>query len=388
MDNMITLVKDTINNTDIDELIEWLKTYPRLTKGNLTVELEEKWAAWLGTKYSVFVNSGSSALLLMIYALIENGTLSPRDKVVVPALSWATDLAPIIQFGLTPTLCDCNLEDLSVDLSHLEEIFIKENPKALILVSVLGFCPNMKQVQELCQKYEVVLLEDACESTGSSVDDRKLGTFGAMSTFSCYFGHHFSTIEGGFINTDDYELYSLLKMLRSHGWDRDLDENYKRKIGSAGNSFHSAYRFYVPGFNLRSTDLQAKIGLGQIDKLDSIVSRRNENYLFYKENIKNEYWMPSDVHGFVSNFAFPLIHPDRDRVIELFQERNIEIRPLICGSMGAQPMYVSRYGRLDLKNATIVDQYGCYIPNHPDLTNDERQTIVNTVNEGISSHVQ
>ena len=208
---MITLVKDTIDEKDIDRLVDWLKTYPRLTKGKVTLELERKYADWLGTEYSVFCNSGSSANLLMLSAIIEK---YKSKKVVVPSVAWATDLAPVMQLGLKPLLCDCNMQDLSVDLEHLEKIFKTESPDALLLVSVLGLVPNMGKIVELCERYGVILLEDTCESMGSEFRDKKLGTFGLMSSFSTFFGHHISTIEGGFVCTDDEELYELLVSLK------------------------------------------------------------------------------------------------------------------------------------------------------------------------------
>ena len=254
------------------------------------------------------------------------------------------------------------------------------------MVSVLGLTPQMDKIVNLCEKYNVHLLEDACESTGSKFKSKKLGNFGLMSAFSCYFGHHFSTIEGGFINTNSKFLYDLLKMLRSHGWSRDLDQQGKEYFGANdGTEFDNLYRFYVPGFNLRSTDLQAFIGLGQIDKLNKANQIRNENYLFYCNNIKNNYWMPAGQDNFISNFAFPLIHPSRDNLVKEFQQNNIEIRPLICGSMGTQPMYKKRYKPVSLKNVSIVDQYGCYIPNHPKLTEQELDTIVSIVNKHVSN---
>ena len=377
----ITLVKDTINEGDIHYLIEWLQTFPRLTKGKETEKFEQKWAQWIGTEYAVFVNSGSSAVLLMLYALIETGKVSVGDKIVVPALSWATDLSPVIQFNLHPVLCDINLQNLSVDLEHLEQIFEEEKPKALLLVSVLGLTPDMQKIQDLCEAHNVVLLEDTCESTGSQFKNRALGTFGAMSAFSCYFGHHFSTIEGGFINTNDRDLYNLLKMLRSHGWNRDLDMQAKAKLqAKTTDGFTDLYRFYVPGFNLRATDLQAYLGIKQLDRLEETVTQRNNNYLFYKTNINNDFWNVEDGGNFISNFAFPIIHPKRDLIVKALLAANVEVRPLICGSMGTQPMYTKRFGRLELPNVSVVDKYGCYIPNHPELTEDELYKIVTIVN--------
>ena len=184
---MIKLVNDTINNSDIDKLIEWLGTYPRLTKGELTPRLEEKWSKWLGVKNTVFCNSGSSANLLMLWALVEAGRINRDCKIVVPSVAWATDLAPVIQLGMTPILCDSNLQDLSVDLDHLEIIFKETKPEVLLLVSVLGLVPDMKRIVKLCKEHNVILLEDTCESMGSKFNDKKLGSFGLMSSFSTYF---------------------------------------------------------------------------------------------------------------------------------------------------------------------------------------------------------
>jgi CDP-4-dehydro-6-deoxyglucose reductase, E1 len=383
---MITLVKDTIDNKDIDNLIDWLKTYPRLTKGSVTLQLEEKWSKWLGRKYSVFCNSGSSANLLMMSVVKERLAGKSNLRVVVPSVAWATDLAPVIQLGIIPELCDCNMDDLSVDLEHLEDIFMRRMPDAFILVSVLGLVPNMDKIVELCDKYNVMLLEDTCESMGCEYKGKKLGTFGDMSSFSTYFGHHISTIEGGFVSTDDKEIYELLLSLRSHGWDRDLSEETQIKLQNEWevDSFDSMYTFYYPGYNLRSTDLQAFIGLSQIDKLDDWGKKRESNFKMYQKLIKNDYWKvnPQD-DSFISNFAYPVIHPNRDKIVKVLQENNVEVRPMICGSMGTQPFYVKKYGRLELPNVSVVDKYGFYVPNNPKLTTDEISFICNLINEEI-----
>jgi CDP-6-deoxy-D-xylo-4-hexulose-3-dehydrase len=220
---MINLVEDTIDKQDVDKLIEWLKTYPHLTKGKLTVEFESKWSEWLGVKYSTYVNSGSSANLLMYYAL----KLSKRmknNKVVVPAVSWATSVSPAIQFGMEIIICDVELDTLGLNIKHLEEIFIKYNPSALLLVQSLGFIGKMEEIQTLCKKYNVIMLEDSCETVGSTYKGIKSGNFGTMSSFSYYFGHHMSTIEGGMVCTNDKEQDDIIKKKRSHGWERDLSK--------------------------------------------------------------------------------------------------------------------------------------------------------------------
>ena len=381
---MITLVKDTIGNEDIDSLIDWLKSYPRLTKGPVTLKFENKFSKWLGRKYSVFCNSGSSANLLMLSVLKEKYDFK---KVVVPSVAWSTDLAPVMQLGLQPILCDCNMKDLSVDFHHLEKIFMEESPDVLLLVSALGLVPDMKKIIELCSKYDVLLLEDVCESLGCKYKGKNLGTFGKMSSFSTFFGHHISTIEGGIVSTDDKELYELLVSLRSHGWARDLSVESQLKLLEEWNvsEFDSLYTFYYSGFNMRSTDLQAYIGLAQIDKLDDWGRKRRNNFDLYQRLIENDYWKPDvDLNNFVSNFAYPIISPHRDKIIKKLQDNKVEIRPLICGSMGTQPFYVKKYGRLELPNVSIVDRYGFYVPNNPMLTEEEIEFICELINSEIN----
>ena len=385
---MISLANETIDKQDIDALIEWLKQYPRLTKGPLTPEYEKKWSDMTGCKYSVFVNSGSSANLLMLYSLIELGSIKKGDQVVIPAVSWSTDLAPVVQLGLQPLLCDCSLDDLSVDLNQLEQIFSLQRPRALLMVSVLGLVPDMKAISELCEKYNVLLLEDACESLGSEYDGRKIGTFGLMSSFSTYFGHHISTIEGGMICTNNRKLYNILKALRSHGWDRDLDEDVREGLRDKYNidDFHSLYRFYYFGFNVRSTDLQAFLGINQLDKLENIITERNKNYDLYNNFLKNDFWKPKQYDNrYVSNFAYPLIHPKRAEIVKTLDKAGVENRPLICGSLGNQPIWKKNYGHipLNLESAMIVDQYGMYLPNNHNLKQEEIKKICDIINEVI-----
>ena len=380
---MISLVKDTIDNKDIDRLVDWLKTYPRLTKGSVTLEFENKFSKWLGRKYSVFCNSGSSANLLVLSALLQ-GKYLKNTKIVVPSTAWSTDLAPVIQLGLKPILCDSNMKDLSVDLEHLEKIFIEESPSALLLVSVLGLVPDMENVVELCDKYNVILLEDTCEAMGCEYIGRKLGTFGLASTFSTFFGHHISTIEGGIISTDDKDFYELLVSIRSHGWDRDLSKETQVKLQKewSVSEFNALYTFYYAGFNFRSTDLQAYIGLTQIDKLDDWGKQREDNYYLYQRLINTEWKPTSYFDSLTSNFAYPVISPHRDKIVKKLQENKVEVRPMICGSMGTQPFYVKHYGRLELPNVSLIDRDGFYVPNHPKLSSDEILFISKIINEG------
>jgi CDP-6-deoxy-D-xylo-4-hexulose-3-dehydrase len=376
----IDLIQDTIDNKDIDLLIEWLKSYPKLTKGVKTIEFENKWSKWLGCKYSVFVNSGSSANLLMLYALKVLEVMK-NNKVCVPSLCWATDLAPVLQLGMEPILIDCNLENLSVDLDHLENVFKTETPSTLILVSVLGLSPDMDKIIELCEKYDVILLEDNCESQGSTYKGKKLGNFGLMSSFSTYFAHTMSTIEGGVISTNDEKIYHTLLQLRSHGWDRDLPDSKQEELRDKWNvnNFSTLYTFYIPGFNLRSTDLQAKIGIDQLDKVDPMIENRYKNFLYYKSKLENKVWFPKTIeNSYTSNFAIPVVtrsQKDKENLIKDLEENNIVCRPLISGSMGTQPFYKKLYGENKLPNCTKIDECGLYVPNHDKLTIEDIDRI-------------
>ncbi len=380
----INLVEDTITREDISSLISWLSDYPQLTKGPKTIEFEKNWSEWLGSKYAVFVNSGSSANLLMVYAL-KYLNLLKNKKVCVPSLSWATDLAPILQFDLEPILVDCNLNNLSVDLNHLEKIFKEERPSALILVSVLGLSPEMDKIVSLCEQYDVILLEDNCESQGTAYKGKKLGNFGLMSSFSTFFGHTMSTIEGGVITTNDEKIYNTLLQLRSHGWSRDLPVSEQKKLQEEWNcdDFANLYTFFIPGFNLRSTDLQAQIGINQLAKIDDIIAKRNNNFKIYQKNLNSEVWFPKETeNSYTANFAIPVLTStpeSKKTLIEELINNGIACRPLISGSMGTQPFYKKVYGELKLPNSTTVDNCGIYVPNHPNLQEQEINLICDII---------
>ena len=381
----IKLVKDTINFDDVSNLIEWLKTNPRLTKGNLTLEFEKKWSEWLGVKYSIFVNSGSSANLAGIYSLILSQKMKNK-KIVVPAVSWVTTVTPAIQLGLDPIMCDCDEDNLGLDINHLRQIIKDENPSLIILVHVLGIPNHLDEIVSLCKENDILLIEDTCESIGSMYDNKKLGTFGDLSTFSFYFGHHMSTIEGGMISTDDEDLYHILLSIRSHGWDRDLPQKKQEELREKYNinNFRALYTFYYPGFNLRATDLQAFIGLDQLKKLDMIVENRNKNFLRYKNEIKNPEWNIQEPKGsFVSNFSFPVITKNISKLVEELTNNHIECRPLICGSINEHPFWYERYGHSDLPKSKRVHEYGLYLPNNHEMTEEELNKVIKIVNKNI-----
>ena len=379
----VQLVKDTIDKHDINHLIKWLETSPRLTKGDYTTKFEKQWCLYTGVKHSVYVNSGSSANLAMAYALKVSGKLK-NNIVLAPSVSWVTTVAPFMQLGFDVKLFDCDRDTLGPDLDHLKFLIEKYNPGTIILVHVLGFPAKMVEIMGLCQIHNIVLLEDSCESVGSSYMGIKTGNFGLMSSFSFYFGHHISTIEGGMVCTNNTEFYNIIKSIRAHGWDRDLDDPFKKdlKEGYDVNEFKDLYTFYYPGFNLRSTDLQAFIGMRQMDKITHVVQQRQENYELYHSLIKNDYWKinPTE-NSWVSAFAYPIITPKIKELVQALKENEIETRPLICGSIANQPFWIKEHGKSnEFKMADDVDKLGCYLPNNHQLTEEEIRFVCEVVN--------
>jgi CDP-6-deoxy-D-xylo-4-hexulose-3-dehydrase len=381
MNNRTKLVNNTISHQEIDNLCAWLKTYPKLTKGEHTETFESKWSDWLGCKYSVFVNSGSSANLAMAYSAKLSGILK-NDIVIAPCLSWATTVSPFIQLGFDIKLCDASKNDLGLDTNMLEDLCKKYNPSILILAHILGFPNDMQDIVDICNKYGIMLLEDTCESVGSYYESKKLGTFGDMSSFSTYFGHHFSTIEGGLISTNNFKLYEILKSIRSHGWSRDLSIETQDELKSKYDidEFNNLYTFYYPGFNIRSTDLQAFLGIEQLKTLDKKNIIRYNNLLMYDKLINNNYWK-IQFSNFISNFAYPVIHPNKKMISLKLQENNIECRPLVCGNIAKQPYFYDRYGKQEYSFADIIHEYGLYVPNNPELSNEDIVKISYIINE-------
>ncbi len=367
----IPLVRNTISAKDFQALAKWLSKAPHITKGPLSEKFEFAFAAWQGRRYAHFVNSGSSANFLAINALLISGHLKVGDRVIAPAVSWTTTVAPISQLGCKPLLCDCNLDDLGVDIKHLEKLAQKPQVKAVIICHVLGIPNRMRQIKAICKKYQLILIEDCCEALGSEYAGKKVGNFGDISTFSFYFGHHMSTIEGGMICTNSKLLSNIIRSLRSHGWNRDLDEDFKLKLRRSHHidPFADQYTFYHPGYNFRNTDLGAFLGLRQLSRLPNVIKKRQQIWLRYKKLLEPAIWKPrSPQKTQVSGFAFPLLSKKRTQLAVHLQNTGIETRPLVCGSLGRQPWFVDKYGVVSLPNADIVHEQGLYVPINPELS--------------------
>lgn len=382
------LAEDTIDNKDVDALIEWLKTYPRLTKGDLTVAFEEKWSSWLGRKHSVFCNSGSSANLLMYYALLLSGRLKNK-KIIVPSVGWVTTIAPAIQLGFEPIMCEADPDTFGVDLAHLEKLIKEHDPGAVIMVQVLGVPHKMEELLDLKAKYNFFLLEDACAAMGSSYKGKHVGTFGDMSSFSFYFGHQISTIEGGAVSTDDKELNNLLLMLRSHGWGKDLDQSTQQALIKRYNidDFHSPFVFYEAGFNLRSSDLNAFLGIRQIDKMDWLIKRRSENHHLYRKILGNRFYYQKYTDDMViCSIHFGLLaqnQEERKKIVSALEENGIETRIFSAGNLGLHPFWANRYGQASFPTADRIHFSGLFLPNNPSLEPKDIEFIANVVLESV-----
>lgn len=378
------LAEQTITRDDLDELIAWLKTNPWLTQGKLTREFEQRWADWLGIRYATYMNSGSSANLLMYYALQLSGRLQ-NSRVIVPAVSWATTVAPVIQLGYEPIMCEADWNTFGLDMNALEDLLKLHGPAAVAIVHVLGVPNDLASLLRLRDRYEFVLLEDACAATGSGYDGRPVGTFGSMSTFSFFYGHHLSTIEGGMVCTDDEQLHDILVHIRSHGWPRDLASEKEAQLARARGilEFNRPFTFYYPGFNVRSTDLNARIGLSQLRRVDEVVARRVENHRIYQQRIRaGGLHCQTNERAVISSISFSALADSvdhRDRIAAALRANGIETRPLGGGNMSRQPFWSDRYGITVFPIADRIHTTAFQLPNHPLLSAEDVDFISDTV---------
>lgn len=379
------LAERTIDREDLENLIEWLRTDPWLTQGPLVREFEARWANWLGIRHATFVNSGSSANLLMYYALLVSGRLR-NAKVIVPAVSWVTTVAPAIQLGFEPIMCEADTQTFGVDLDHLEALLKEHEPGAVIVVHVLGVPVDVAALRELKTRFGFLLMEDSCAAAGSRYEGRMVGTFGELSSFSFFYGHHMSTIEGGMVCTDDDRLHDILLHLRSHGWAKDLAPEKEAELARAHGAltFNRPFTFYYPGFNVRGTDLSARIGLSQMDKIDHVVKRRVENHKIYQSRFfaAPGFHCQRNERATISSISFTALAPSeehRERIGDALRANNIETRPLGGGNMSRQPYWLARYGSQIFPVADRIHATSFQLPNHPLLGAEDIHFICDTV---------
>ena len=366
------LIENPYRKRDINEAIKVLKS-KKLTIGPVTDKFQKNFTRKLGSKFSLMVNSGSSANLLALQCLINpyrKKRLKPGDEVLIPSLCWSTSLWPIIQSGLKPKFVDIDLKSLNINLNDLKKKISKKT-KAILIVHVLGNCVDMSELMRVVKKHNLILIEDTCESLGTKYKNKYLGTFGDFSSFSFYSSHQISSGEGGMIcckNNDDHE---IIKSLRAHGWSRGLKN--EKKIAAANKHLDSRFIFYNSGFNLRSTDIAASIGLNQFKDIDQFIKKRSINrdkiLKIFKKKIKMMKYLSfidANNHVEASWFGIPILLSkkiNRNKFLSKIEKLGVETRPIISGNFLKQPS-IKKYKlnkKSNFKNSDIVNNHGFFI---------------------------
>ena len=380
------LMRNNITLGDRFQLAKFVLTSDRFTNGRKVREFESKWSQWLGSKHSLYVSSGSTANLLLLSAIKELYGLKNGDKVLVPSDTWVTNIAPVIQLGFTPIFCDINTDNFSFCEDDLEYIS-KTHPdiKLIFVTHLIGFPANNNLYKKLFP--EALILDDVCESHGCrSSDGSRVGSNSLGATFSFYFGHHISTVEGGMVSTNNDDLYNLLRLKRSHGLARESDryDDYVKLYPDISKQF----LFVTDGYNFRNHELGAVLGLSQLKRLDSYIERRNNNYQLFIDLISkysHKFKVPV-FHSGCSNFCLPLLckeKEDVDKLKRLFDDNGIEHRPIIGGNLLKQP-FLSNYSIVTNKSNLTVDfvhYNGLYLGNNQFIGKKEIDLLDNVLGQ-------
>lgn len=384
---MIPLMKSAFLHEEETKkaLAEFIMQAKRLSMDIKCKEFEQAFAYKQGSKHAILFNSGGSADLAMIQALKNLGLLKDGDEVGFSALTWSTNVMPLIQLGLKPVAIDCDPKTLNTMSWQLLATIKEHNIRAFFATNALGFAGDLAEIKKICDEHDILLLEDNCESLGTELPEGRTGNFGLGSSFSFYVAHHMSTIEGGMVCTSDDDFAEMLRIVRANGWDRNLEphqQKKRREEHDVESEFHSKYLFYDLGFNLRPTEITGFLGLCQLKSLDEGLKKREENHIrLEKELLKNPDFIPLDrshVKTF-SPFAFVVVckTPElRNKYLERFMNAEIEVRPIIAGNMQCQPFY-KKYAHkiLDLPGADLLHNNGFYCGNYPELTDEDLDII-------------
>lgn len=381
------LMDDNITRDDLDTLIEFLKGEPRLTQSANVAAFEEEWSEWLGVKYSVFVNSGASANLATMTALKHR---CGEGEIIVPPLTWVSDISSVLWNGFTPVFADINPRTLCMDEDQILSR-ITDRTKAVFMTYVQGFNGLSDRLLQELDERGIALIEDVCESHGATFKDRRLGSIGLASNFSFYFAHHMSTVEGGMISTNDEEFYNAIRMLRSHGMTREapnksIRERYERENPELPQDFIFAF----PAFNIRSTEINAVLGRSQLKKLDANNELRTRNFKLFLSLIDPEkYRTDFEVEG-SCNYAFNLVlkNPDfafRDRLEAAMHDAGIEFRR---GSAGGGNQLRQHYLKgivpadawKDYPETEHIHHFAWYVGNYPTLDEDRIRELCDVLN--------
>jgi len=357
---------------------------------------EEQFANYFGKKYAIMANSGSSANLLMIAALFfkKQNPLKAGDEVIVPAISWSTTYTPLQQYGLNVKFVDIDLDTLNFDLAALESA-ISDKTRAILAVNLLGNPNDFIRIKEIINTREIILLEDNCESMGAEFEGDKAGSIGLMGTFSTFFSHHISTMEGGLVITDDEELYHIMLSLRAHGWTRNLPDNNFVTGEKSKNLFDESFKFVLPGYNLRPLEFSGAIGQEQLVKLESFVQERRKNAEIFNKLISKIQGIRIQKEiGKSSYFGFSIILDEnigisRDMVVSILISKGIECRPIVTGNFTKNPTikYFNYTVHNSLINADNADKNGFFIGNHHYNLEKEIEYFGHILNEFIFAKI-
>lgn len=370
----------------------------QFTMGPEVKAFEKQFAEYVGSKHAVMVNSGSSANLLMVAALVESGQLQPGDRVAVPAVSWSTTYFPLVQYGLRPVFIDVEMSTFNLDIDKLEKFVDTDHIIGVFAVNLLGNPCNFKKLKDLCERKHLVMIEDNCEAFNAKVYDgmsrKHTGTIGLMGSYSTFFSHHLQTMEGGVIVTDDTDLYHILLSLRAHGWVRDLPDKTKL-YEKTGDPFVDSFKFVLPGYNVRPLEFSGAIGQVQLTRAQKFADRRSVNADSYKGLFGQNrlFKIQDDRWGLSSWFGFGIILDNelagkRPQVVKFLTERGIDTRPIVAGNFLNQPV-MSRIGPVDCPERCVVadriDRDGFFLGN--DGTTDLRQHLMQVYHLLVSNYM-
>lgn len=380
MSYKIPLVKESFykEKATKENLVNFVKNSEKFSMGEQTKKFEEVFSKYQNSKYCVFFSSGSAANLALIQSLKNIYILKNDDNIAISSLTWSTNVMPIMQLGMRPIPIDIEIDTLNISIEDLKSKFDKYNFRALFLTNALSLSCNMQELVNFCRSKGIILIEDNCESLGSEFGGVKLGNFGLAGTMSFFIGHQMSSIEGGCVVTNDENLYEMLKKVRAHGWSRD-SKNF------TSDDFYSRFTFQDLAFNLRPTEINAVVGLKQMEFLDENLEKRhsifNELYEATKSN-KNLY-EKRILNNFYAPFAFPIIFKNKEnfnKAIEIFNTNQIEIRPVISGNITKQPFFKKYYPEIfELPNCDEVHEKGFYFGINPSLTKKEIEFILDNL---------
>ena len=374
----------------VEEIFNFTKQLitTNVTMGKQVESFEKNICDKFGFRYAVSSNSGSSANLLMISALMSNlysKRLKKNDEIIVPALAWSTSIFPLTQYGLKPVFVDCDLKTMNIDIDQVKKAISKKT-KGILTIPIYGNPCEMNELTKLCKKKGLVLLEDTCESMGAKYNNKFLGGFGLASSFSFYFSHHITCLEGGITVTNDYELAEIMKIIRSHGWVRNVKE--KEKWIKNYPKIDPNFLFVNEGYNLRLTEPQARMGMTQIKKLDGFIKKRRKNADYLMSIMKefNDFFIYQyeTKRSFHTWFGFTIIIKDlkiidRGKLCNFLNKNGIETRVIVSGNFTSQPVVKTFKHRTvgNLENASKIMNNGFSIGIHQNLGNNEIKYIYN-----------